>query len=108
MQKANHLELMESLIDTLEHYDGTLSENAKPLGIHDGWFIGRSAGCDMKSYMPSYEDIMEENPERVIIFELGNITWALHCVYRYYKSTMDQDILKRFYPMLKKKLQTVT
>ncbi|MDR1771397.1 MAG: hypothetical protein LBS02_12270 [Hungatella sp.] len=102
MQKANHLELMESLIDTLEHYDETLSENARPLGIHDGWFIGRSAGCDMKSYMPSYEDIMEENPERVIIFELGNITWALHCVYRYYKSTMDQDILKRFYPMLKK------
>lgn len=88
--KANRLHLGESLIRNLEKRKMTLTLNALPLGLKDGMYMSRVSTHDLVS--PA------DRPD----FEFGNLPWALHCVWKHYKSCMDPEFyIKRLYPLLR-------
>lgn len=91
--KANRLSLAESLINTLERHQEQLRRNAEPIGLQDGVFIGRVSSTNLVSPCT--------NPE----LEMGNLTWTLHNVWRHYRSTMDEALLRRLYPLLRGAVQ---
>lgn len=101
LYKANRLNIAESLIRSLETNIEALKKNAEPLGIQDGIYMARTSGRNLQSPSPSYEDIVNSE-EGLLSFELGNFTWALHNIWRHYRSIMDTTFLKeRIYPLLK-------
>ncbi|NOU67184.1 hypothetical protein GC096_24370 [Paenibacillus sp. LMG 31461] len=88
--KANRLSIGESLIGNLERYHESLRQNAIPIGLDDGAYIDRQSSFNLIS--PCLK------PD----FEYGNLPWALHNVWRHYRSTMDEAFLRdRLYPLLR-------
>ena len=78
--KANRLSIGESLIGNLERYHENLRQNAIPIGLDDGAYIERQSSVNLVS--PCLK------PD----FEYGNLPWALHNVWRHYRSTMDEVV----------------
>lgn len=91
MYTSNRLLLAESLIKTLAASERVLIDNAKQAGVTDGMYIGRSTNSvDFKSEYPGRN-------------EIGNLLWTLHCVWRHYRCSMDEDLLKdMLFPFLKR------
>ncbi len=87
---SNRVRLGNSLINTLKKNEKILIENAKPLGIDNGMYISRATNpIDLTAPWPDTR-------------ELGNLTWALHNIWRHYRVSMDEALLREFlYPFLK-------
>lgn len=87
---SNRAELAESLIKTLKMNEQVLIDNAKPMGIDNGMYMSRATtNNDFYCLWPD-------------TYELGNLTWALHNVWRHYSVTLDPMIVHEvLFPFLK-------
>lgn len=95
---ANHLEIGESLLETIENELDTLKENV-PEKYRNGKFctIGRNATSTLKTPcgIPGECTLPIE-------LEVGNLVWALHNCYVHLKSACDDERIRRFlFPVLK-------
>lgn len=85
---SNHLEIGESLCDSLDQNIENLIHNVEEEYQKDSAGLGRSAGCNMASPV---ED------------EVGNLTWTLHNYWRQCRYSMDRKRTKEnLYPLLKR------
>ncbi len=96
---SNHLDTAKSLINTLVKYEEQFRKNAEPL-VPDGMYVNRSTGRSCgRSNIPTYGQIFRENP---VPFELGNFVWVMFMVYRHYRHSMDEKLLREvLFPMLR-------
>lgn len=95
---ANHLEIGESLLETIENGLDTLRENV-PEKYRNGRFctIGRNTTSTLKT-----DCGIPGECTRPIELEVGNLVWALHNCYVHLRSACDDDRLKNFlFPVLK-------
>ena len=98
---ANRLEISLSLPNTLCKYEQDLIENVPPQWRSDSAALGTTTtrGLKSKAAVP----IADAGKQFI---ELGNLTWALHDCWLYYRMTMDENYLSQFlYPLLKRSVQ---
>ncbi|MBA2937658.1 hypothetical protein HZF08_05030 [Paenibacillus sp. CGMCC 1.16610] len=85
---ANRLQMGESLIRTLTDNWDNLILNVPEDCRHDSAGLGRSCSFDLKAPV---ED------------EVGNLTWICHSIWRHYRYTMDEKLLREvLFPILKR------
>lgn len=85
---ANRLGLGESLIGALKRNEESLIANVAEAYRFDSAGLGRSSGTDMRSEVDD---------------EIGNLTWVCHNIWRHYRYTMDESLLRdMLYPLLKR------
>ena len=85
---ANRLELGESLIGALKRNEETLIANVPEEYRFDSAGLGRSSGLDMSSEVGD---------------EIGNLTWVCHSIWRHYRYSMDESLLRdMLFPLLKR------
>ncbi len=88
---SNHLEIGESLCNSLDANIDNLIANVAEEYRADSAGLGRSAGCNMISQV---ED------------EVGNLVWTMHNYWRQYRYSMDDERLRdHLYPLLKRGVQ---
>jgi len=88
---SNHLEIGESLCNSLDHNVNNLIANVGEAYQMDSAGIGRNAGCNLVSPV--------EN-------EVGNLVWVMHNYWRQYRYSMDDTRLReKLYPLLKRAVQ---
>ena len=97
---SNHLELGESLINTLDANVQNLINNLPERYRHDAAGIGRVSGYDMKAPL-DVENLSLHQRFR----EAGNLTWILHnywmqCQY----AADDKRMVNKLYPLLKRSI----
>lgn len=87
---SNRLDLFDSLIHILRKNRQNLIDNAKPMGIDDGMYLGRSTtAVNLDSKWPGTH-------------EMGNLTWVLYLLWRKYQITGDKELAKNLlFPYLK-------
>jgi hypothetical protein len=85
---GNRLELGESLCELIDHGAPELANNAGPFQT-DSAAIGRASGYDCVSPVGA---------------ELCNLPWAMHNYWLQYRYTMDEALLRRLLPMLKRSI----
>ena len=87
---SNHLEIGASLIHTLQRNMEHLIENVPQEFRGDSAAMGRSMSHDLRSNVGD---------------EIGNLPWICHCCYLYYRSCMDDTLLRDFlYPLLRRSM----
>ncbi|UUZ83941.1 hypothetical protein LJK88_09335 [Paenibacillus sp. P26] len=87
---SNRLELGESLVRALEENQETLIRTVPEAYRDDSAALGRSCSYDLVTKLDK---------------EIGNLTWTLHNVWRQYRYSMDEDLLKRsLYPLLRRSI----
>jgi hypothetical protein len=85
---SNHLDLGESLLQTLDSHKAQLASNAGAYSSDSYAIGGHSSNFDLA--------------KPVANFEANNLTWALHNYYLQYRYSMDDAMLRdRLYPLLK-------
>jgi alpha-L-fucosidase 2 len=88
---ANRLSIGESLYKNLYNNVETLKQNVPDSIKVDGLesiYMGRASSVDLKSHFG--------------LREVGNMTWALHSVWRHYRYSMNEELLLEvLYPLLK-------
>ncbi|MCS7460881.1 hypothetical protein N0M98_12080 [Paenibacillus doosanensis] len=77
---SNRLEIGESLVRSIEEHQEQLIRNVPEAYRHDSAGLGRSCSFDLDSKV---ED------------EVGNLTWVCHNLWRQYRYSMDDDMLRR-------------
>ncbi len=82
---SNRLELGESLLRTLDAGKEQLARNAGPFSA-DSYALGRSSSYDL---------------DRPVAHELCPLPWVLHNYYLQYRYSMDPQVLRRLFPLLK-------
>ncbi|MEG0368995.1 MAG: hypothetical protein RR593_03225, partial [Hungatella sp.] len=96
---ANRLSISESLSNQLKKHQHELIQNVPEAYQHDSAAIHTITGRSFRSQVP----IMGSKNGTNDFIEFGNLTWALHNCYRYYRVTMNTEFLRDFlYPLLKK------
>lgn len=85
---ANRMDVGRSMITAFDHFfeKGYLQTKEDPHAITHG---------RVSTYYAQGGDT----------FELGNLTWALHNYWRYWKYSMDEQIAKNLFPILKANIQ---
>ncbi len=97
---SGRLEQADSLNRYLEKYQENLIQNVAPKYRHDSSGIGTNSTWNLRSKIA---DPLEDNGLQFV--ELGNLTWALHDCWLYYRMTMDQGMLRDFlYPLLRRSI----
>lgn len=97
---SGRLEQAESLNRYLDKYKEDLIENVAPEYRHDSSGMGTNTTWNLKSKIANP---LADNGLQFV--ELGNLTWALHDCWLYYRMTMDQEMLKNFlYPLLRRSI----
>jgi alpha-L-fucosidase 2 len=88
MFSGNRLDAGKSLVNGLDrlYQSGALAQNAGGKGI----YIGRSSTYEGKA---TWGD------------ELGNLPWILHCYWKYWKYSGNDDIGRALFPMLKDNME---
>jgi len=96
---SNHLKTAKSLINAIKKYEPNLRKNAMPV-TNDGIYIHRASGRQMtRNNIYTPQQIKAGN---YVCFELGNITWILFTIYRHYRYSMDEALMKEtLFPLLK-------
>lgn len=95
---SGRLEQADSLNRHLAKYQDDLIENVAPEFREDSSGIGTNTTWNLKSRVANP---LADNGNQFV--ELGNLTWALHDCWLYYRMTMDQDMLREFlYPLLRR------
>lgn len=85
---SNRLDIGQSLLNALDRSREQLIRNVPEPYRHDSAGLGRSCSYDLAS---NVED------------EVGNLTWLLHSVWRHYRATMDDEMLRTLlYPLLRR------
>ncbi|OXS62777.1 hypothetical protein B1A99_02700 [Cohnella sp. CIP 111063] len=85
---SNRLELGQSLIGALRRCREQLIANVPEAYRGDSAGLGRSSGLDLKSEVDD---------------EVGNLTWICHSVWRHYRCSMDEELLRDLlYPLLRR------
>jgi alpha-L-fucosidase 2 len=85
---ANRLELGESLLRSLHDNQEQLIRNVPESYRGDSAGLGRSSSYNLDSYVTN---------------EVGNLTWLLHSVWRHYRHSMDEGMLRELlYPLLRR------
>jgi alpha-L-fucosidase 2 len=82
---ANRLELGDPLCRMIDNHTDALAANAKEFRS-DSYAIGRSCGYDLVRSAGN---------------EICDLPWALHNYYLQYRYSMDEDLLRRLFPLLK-------
>ncbi len=82
---ANRLELGNPLCKMIDDGQKALAANAKKFSA-DSYAIGRSSGYNL---------------DRSVGNELCDLPWVLHNYYLQYRYSMDEDLLRRLFPLLK-------
>lgn len=86
---SNRMELGEPFLRMLDDNIENLIKNVKPEFQADSAGIGRASTFDCRS---------EQGPE------LHSLPWACHVYWLYCEYSNDKDLLKRFYPLLKRSI----
>lgn len=94
---SNRCELAESLWKTLDRHQETLINNVEEPYRHDSAGISRSSAPDLVSR------VAVPGRDKTGVVELGNLTWALHNCWLYYRMTLEDGFLQTFlFPLLKR------
>jgi hypothetical protein len=83
---GNRLELGKSLCELIDNNTDALAKNAGKLQA-DSAAVGRTSGYDCESPVGD---------------ELCNLPWTMHNYWLQYRYSMDPDLLRRLFPMLKR------
>lgn len=83
---SNRLELGESLIELIDRNVPALNANAGPY-YKDSANVGRTSSYDCLG---------------AVTDEVGNLVWTLHNYYLQYRYSMDESLLRRLFPVLKR------
>lgn len=87
---SNHLEIGESLCNTLDFNIENLIDNVPEEFRHNSAGIGRAMSHDLVSKVKE---------------EVGNLPWACHNYYRQYRYCMDDTMLReKLYPLLRRSI----
>ena len=96
---ANHIEdVGDSLRRGLVQHQQSLIETVPESMRADSAAVSRATAHDLMAWSPAKGRLVVEPPE-----ELGNLTWALHCVWVQYRMTMDERMLREdLVPLLRR------
>lgn len=87
---ANRLGVGESLVRSLQANGDQLIRNVPPAWQHDSAGLGRSCSFDLDAEVDD---------------EVGNLTWICHNVWRHYRYSMDDGMLREMlYPLLRRSI----
>ena len=101
--QANHPELMMSLVNHLDKYRDNLKNNVPEEYRENAMVLSRVSDNELKCKSGAVPH--KENGIKNEVIEIGNLTWALHNCYVYYKTTLDENaLLKVIYPILKENI----
>lgn len=91
---TNHLDLGESLLNSLDNNKEQLRLNVKPEEFReDSYFLGHCSQMDLIAPVD-----MDMRYDR----EWGNLLWYLHIYWLHYRYSMDKDLLRnRLFPLLR-------
>ncbi len=91
---TNHLDLGESLLNSLDNHKAQLRLNVRPVEYQeDSYFLGHCSQMDLISPLD-----MDMRYER----EWGNLLWYLHNYWLHYRYIMDDELLRqRLFPLLR-------
>ncbi len=101
--QANHSELMISLVNYLDKYRDNLKNNVPEEYRKDCMLLSRVSDNELKCKVGAIPH--KENGIKNEVMEIGNLTWALHNCFVYYKTTLDEKaLLKVVFPILKENI----
>lgn len=99
---ANRLNIAASLVEHLNKYSESLNKNVPSEYQHNSAAIGRSSAFDLKSSVLVKKGSTDEFANSSA--ETGNLTWLLLYYWKHYRYSMDDNILKELYPLLKRSI----
>ena len=102
MYSSNHLDLGESLINSINQNIHHLVANTPVQFRHNSATLGRTTSLDMKAVIDL--DNPSTFPRGEPDMEAGNLTWILHNYYMHYQYSMDDGMLINLYPLLKRSI----
>ena len=91
---TNHLDLGESLLNSLDNHKEQLRSNVRPVEYQgDSYFLGHCSQMDLIAPLD-----MDMRYDR----EWGNLLWYLHNYWLHYRFAMDDELLRqRLFPLLR-------
>ena len=97
---SNNLDAAVPLGKILDEHQGALVQNVTKKYRYNSAGVGRGTSFDMLS---------EVNPDDTVApyynRETGNLTWAMHNYYQYYRYSMDDGLLRnKIFPLLKRSI----
>lgn len=99
---ANHPELFTPVWRTLRDCTRQLSDNVPEPYRHDSAALGTNSDYRMAS------QVKAPGEHATGLVEAGNLTWALHSCWLYYRMTMDETFLRKtLYPLLQRSVSYV-
>lgn len=99
---SNRLNIAASLMNSIDKNIANLIKNVPEQYQQDAAAIGRAGGADFIAPVKLIADATEEisNGEA----ELSNLTWMLYYYWQHYRYSMDKELLKKLYPILKRSI----
>ncbi|SMD06852.1 glycosyl hydrolase family 95 catalytic domain-containing protein [Pedobacter africanus] len=99
---ANRLEIASSLVQLIDQQQGNLIKNVPEEYQYNSAGLSRAGGADLVSpiKLVAGSTATISNGEA----ELSNLTWILYYYWQHYRYSMDQALLKKIYPLLKRSI----
>lgn len=99
---SNRLNIASSLTKIIDVNQENLIKNVPKQYQTDAAAIARAGGADFVSPVKLIANSTEEisNGEA----ELSNLTWILYYYWQHYRYSMDKEVLKKLYPLLKRSI----
>jgi len=98
--KANHLEMVEPFVKSIDANYQNLINNAPAEYRHNAAAIARSSALDMIASVKVYPQLdTTASPSQL---ELGNLTWMLYYYWQYYTYSKNEIALQHLIPILKR------
>lgn len=99
---SNRLDIASSLTKIIDDNQGNLIKNVPKQYQADAAAIARAGGADFVAPVKLVANATDEisNGEA----ELSNLTWMLYYYWQQYRYSMDKDVLKKLYPLLKRSI----
>lgn len=99
---SNRLNIAASLIKIIDDNRDNLIKNVPEQYRKDAAAIARAGGADFVAPVNLIANSTAElsNGEA----ELSNLTWILYYYWQHYRYSMDQEVLKKLYPLLKRSI----
>lgn len=99
---SNRLNIATSLMQIIDENKDNLNKNVPKQYQGDASALARAGGADFVAPVKLIANSTEEisNGEA----ELSNLTWILYYYWQHYRYSMDREILKKLYPLLKRSI----